>query len=89
MNSTGDIRANTDFNPNDTLENQRANLNTDFTSSTFTIQAINEDGTLGEVETFTIDPAEDSLNEIIDEINSSEAGVVAFLMNRQENIDEC
>lgn len=78
MNSTGDIRANTDFNPNDTLENQRANLNTDFTSSTFTIQAINEDGTLGEVETFTIDPAEDSLNEIIDEINSSEAGVVAF-----------
>lgn len=78
MNSANNITANTNFNPNDTLNNQRANLNTDFTSSTFTIQAINEDGTLGDVETFTIDPSTDSLNDVIKDINTSSANVVAF-----------
>ncbi len=78
MNSAGDIRASTDFDLDGTLDVERANLTNDFTSNTFTIQAIQSDGTLGDVIEFTIDPATDSLNSIIQRINASNAGVNAF-----------
>lgn len=78
MNSSGDIRANTNFDPNGILSDQRANLTNDFTSNTFTIQAIRSDGTLGDAVEFTIDPSTDSLNSIIQRINNSSAGVTAF-----------
>lgn len=73
-----DIRANTNFDPAGKLADERANLATDFTSNTFIIQAVQNDGTLGEEISFTIDPAEDSLNDIISDINNSGAGVTAF-----------
>jgi len=78
MNSSADIRSNTAFNPDNILNDERANLTTDFTSNTFTIQAIKADGTLGGVVSFTIDPATDSLNDVLDDINNSAAGVNAF-----------
>ncbi|HZG59692.1 MAG TPA: flagellar hook-associated protein 2 [Anoxybacillus sp.] len=79
MNSSADIRkAGATFDPNGKLADQRANLATDFTSNTFTIQAIKSDGTLGTAVSFTIDPNADSLNSILQRINSSNAGVTAF-----------
>jgi flagellar hook-associated protein 2 len=79
INSSGDIRKpGVNFDPNGKLIDQRANLATDFTSNTFTIQAIKSDGTLGDAVTFTFDPNTDSLNSILQRINSSTAGVTAF-----------
>lgn len=77
MNSTDNIDE-TSFDPDATLLSQIDAGNLSSFSSTFTIQAIGSDGTLGEEVTFTIDPNTDSLNSIIDEINDSEAGVGAF-----------
>jgi flagellar hook-associated protein 2 len=78
INSSGDIRNNTTFDPNGKLVDQRTNLATDFTSNTFTIQSIKSDGTLGTAVSFTIDPAVDTLNSVISRINQSTAGVNAF-----------
>ncbi len=72
------ITADPTFDPDGKLTNERSKLTTDFTSNTFTIQAVQKDGTLGTQVSFTIDPDEDSLNDIIDDINNSEAGVTAF-----------
>ncbi len=78
MNSSASIRVDSSFDASGKLTDQRANLNNDFTSNSFTIQAIQSDGTLGEEVSFTIDPDNDSLNSIINRINNSEAGVTAF-----------
>lgn len=79
MIGTGDIRkANTTFDPNGKLTDQRMNIDADFTSNSFTIQSIQKDGTMGAAVSFTIDPVNDSLNSIISRINDSNAGVVAF-----------
>lgn len=79
MNSSGDIqKVGETFDPDGKLVDERSKLATDFTSNTFTIQAIQSDGTLGNVVEFTIDPATDSLNSIIQRINESDAGVNAF-----------
>jgi len=78
MNSASDIRSDTSFDPSGKLTDERTKLNTDFTSNTFTIQAVKADGTLGNVVEFTIDPDADSLNAVIDRINKSDAGVTAF-----------
>jgi len=79
MNSATDIRkAGATFDPNGKLVDQRGNLATDFTSNTFTVQAVKSDGTLGTAVSFTIDPNNDSLNSVLQRINSSNAGVTAF-----------
>ena len=79
LNSAVDIqKAGMTVDPNAVLATERSNLNTDFTSNTFTIQAISQDGTLGSEVSFTIDPAVDTLNSVINRINSSDAGVNAF-----------
>ncbi|MGD9679258.1 MAG: flagellar hook-associated protein 2 [Vulcanibacillus sp.] len=78
MNSNASIRVDSSFDPSGKLVDQRINLNNDFTSNTFTIQAIQSDGTLGEEVSFTIDPDNDSLDSIINQINNSTAGVSAF-----------
>lgn len=80
---SNDIRGNTSFDPSMKLSEQRVNLATDFTSNTFTIQAIDKDGKMAEkAVSFTIDPNVDSLDSIISRINNSEAGVVAFYDNQ-------
>ncbi|OEF99518.1 hypothetical protein BHF71_08735 [Vulcanibacillus modesticaldus] len=79
INSAADIRANTAFDPNGNLVDEAANLvdfNTSYTS--FTIQAIQADGTLGSAISFTIDPNTESLNDVINKINNSNAGVNIF-----------
>jgi len=78
MNSSDAITADTSFDPDGLLVDERSKLTTDFTSNTFTIQAINSDGTLGDEVSFTIDPNTDSLNSVLARINASDAGVIAF-----------
>jgi flagellar hook-associated protein 2 len=75
-----DIRSNTNFDPNAKLSDQITAGNIqDFTTSSFTIQSIKADGTLGEAVSFTVDPSKDSLNSLLDRINNdSKAGVTAF-----------
>ncbi|MEW8970139.1 MAG: flagellar hook-associated protein 2 [Mesobacillus sp.] len=80
MVSSGRI-GNTDFDPNGKLADQKDNFNTPFvlTDTTITIEAIGKDGNMPAAPVaITIDPANDSLNSIIDKINNSNAGVVAF-----------
>lgn len=78
MNSSADIRSNTAFNPNNSLDSERVNLANDFNSNSFTIQSIKSDGTMGDVVNFTFDPSTESLNQVLNKINNSSAGVVAF-----------
>ncbi|MBM6616316.1 flagellar hook-associated protein 2 [Bacillus sp. RD4P76] len=79
INSSTSIKNSTGtFDPNGKLVDQRANLATDYTSNTFSIQSVQSDGSMGEAVSFTIDPAVDSLNSIISKINQSSAGVNAF-----------
>lgn len=72
---------NASFDPNGKLADQKDNFNTPFvlTDTTIKIEAIGKDGNMpaAPVE-ITIDPANDSLNSVIDKINNSTAGVVAF-----------
>lgn len=67
----------TDIDPNATLDSQKGKL-TSWTSNSFTIQSIQADGTLGDAVEITFDPTNDSLNDVINKINESEAGVTAF-----------
>lgn len=72
---------NASFDPNGKLADQKDNFNTPFvlTDTTITIEAIGKDGNMPVAPVqITIDPANDSLNSIIDKINNSNAGVVAF-----------
>lgn len=72
---------NASFDPNGKLADQKDNFNTPFvlTDTTITIEAIGKDGNMPAAPVqITIDPANDSLNSIIDKINNSNAGVVAF-----------
>lgn len=78
MNSSSSISVDSSFDPSVKLTDQRINFRNDFTSNSFSIQAIKSDGSLGDVVNFTIDPDNDSLNGIINQINNSEAGVTAF-----------
>lgn len=65
------------FEPSKPLKGQDTIFDS-FTETEFTIQSINKDGKLGESIPIKYNLATDSLNTIIDKINSSEAGVVAF-----------
>lgn len=80
MNS-GDIRVDTTktINQDNLLSSEitAGNIKS-FTATEFTIQAIKSDGTLGDAVTIKVDPATDSLNDVIDDINNSAAGVNAF-----------
>jgi flagellar hook-associated protein 2 len=67
------------FDPNLPLVDQPGLLQP-YLQDTFTIQSIGKDGQLGNTIPFKIETS-DSLNSIINKINSSEAGVVAFYDN--------
>jgi flagellar hook-associated protein 2 len=77
------------FDPNGKLEAQKDNFVTPFvtTDNKIYIEAIGKDGSMpaAPVE-ITIDPANDSLNSVIDKINNSTAGVVAFYDNVEGKI---
>lgn len=77
INSSGDIRTDATFDPNKTLATESAKL-APYTSTTFSIQSIKADGTLGDVVNFSFDPNTDSLNSVLSKINNSNAGVSAF-----------
>jgi flagellar hook-associated protein 2 len=65
--------------PNATLNSQKDNFVNGLGAATsFTIQSIKSDGTLSDPVTISFDPAVDSLNSVLEKINSSEAGVTAF-----------
>ncbi|WP_226643268.1 flagellar hook-associated protein 2 [Mesobacillus subterraneus] len=67
------------FDPSGKLADQRANLSSDFTQTDIFIKAINADGTMPvDPVQINFDPATDSLNSVIEKINNSQAGVVAF-----------
>ncbi|MEH7883424.1 flagellar hook-associated protein 2 [Bacillus sp. JJ1609] len=79
MTSNGSIvKAGATFDPSKTLDSQRGSLAQDFTQNEIKIQSIGNDGNLGAEVAISFDPAVDSLNTVIDKINSSQAGVVAF-----------
>ena len=65
------------FDPALPLEGQRGHFQP-FAENTFTIQSIGKDGQMGAAVPITFDPAVDSLNSVINKINTSNAGVVAF-----------
>jgi flagellar hook-associated protein 2 len=65
------------FDPSKPLKGQETIFDS-FTETDFRIQSISKDGSLGAEISIKYDLATDSLNSIIDKINSSEAGVVAF-----------
>ncbi|MBS8265790.1 flagellar hook-associated protein 2 [Mesobacillus boroniphilus] len=72
---------NTNFDPNGKLADQKDNFVTPYNTADtkIYIEAIGKDGSMpaAPVE-ITIDPANDSLNSVINKINNSNAGVVAF-----------
>ncbi|TCS83305.1 flagellar hook-associated protein 2 [Tepidibacillus fermentans] len=82
MYSKQDIRLSTNFDPNNKLDAEISAGNIrSFTDTTFTIQVIQADGTLSPVtstNTFTVDTANQSLNDVIAEINKRNIGVSAF-----------
>lgn len=70
----------TAIDPNASLSSQQSKFTNQtglVDGDTFTIAAIKADGTMGDPVSFTID-LDDSLNDVINRINNSEAGVVAF-----------
>jgi flagellar hook-associated protein 2 len=88
LNGSADIRSNTSFDPNAKLADQitAGNIPT-FPTSSFTVQSIKADGTLGDAVSFTVDPSVDSLNSLLERINSdAKAGVTAFFDNHTGKI---
>ncbi len=66
------ITADPTFDPNATINSQITKFtNQVFSANTFTIQAVQADGTLGAAQTVTFDPAVDSLNTILGKISST------------------
>lgn len=79
MTSDGSIvKAGETFDPSLTLDSQRNFLAQGFTGTEINIQSIGKSGALGAEVAISFDPAKDSLNDVVNKINSSEAGVVAF-----------
>lgn len=65
------------FDPNATLESQSAYLKSTNFGTQFTLKVFQPDGTVAQ-QTFTVDPATESLNDILDKINASGLGVTAY-----------
>lgn len=79
INSSGSIVADpSNFDPNKKLSEESSKFNNYPTETTFSIQSIKADGTLGEVVNFTFDPNVESLNSVLSKINNSNAGVSTF-----------
>nr|WP_267892330.1 flagellar hook-associated protein 2 [Mesobacillus jeotgali] len=79
MTSNGSIvKTGETFDPSLTLDSQRSFLAQGFTSNEIRIQSIGKDGVLGEEIPITFEPTKESLNDVINKINNSQAGVVAF-----------
>lgn len=78
MNSAANILTDNSFDPDGKLVDERGKFLADFTSNDFSIQAIQSDGTIGAAVNFTIDPTTETLNSVINRINSSDAGVNVF-----------
>ncbi|WP_226085900.1 flagellar hook-associated protein 2 [Mesobacillus sp. S13] len=79
MTSNGSVVTNLEgFDPNKTLDSQRGLFSQPFSDTQITIQSIGKDGKLGVMTPIPIDPSVDSLNTVIDKINNSNAGVIAF-----------
>jgi flagellar hook-associated protein 2 len=80
MKSSIEIAA-ADFDPNATLESQNSKLASPvpIAQTTISIEAIRKDGSMPAAPVdITFDPTKDSLNDVLNRINNSDAGVVAF-----------
>ncbi|HEU5139252.1 MAG TPA: flagellar hook-associated protein 2 [Bacillales bacterium] len=74
---SGDISGNNSFDPDAVLSSQTGNLNSSNFGTQFTLSVFQPDGTMKN-QVFQIDPSQDSLNDILERINSSDLGVTAF-----------